>query len=115
MKLSNTARWSLAALVAVIALIVALWPRGADDGGDRQVASTRGESSSVPSQQEPGDPVPGLAACPRNENPSSMPAGPLSGITVECLSDGTVIDFSTESGHSRSSDRTDDGLKFGRH
>ncbi|MBJ8346059.1 TlpA disulfide reductase family protein [Antrihabitans sp. YC2-6] len=97
MKLSNSARWSLAALVAVIALIVALWPRagGSGDADGSDIASSRASSTNPSAQALPGEPVAGLSDCPRSENADAAltAAGPLVGITLECLGSGAVIDL----------------------
>jgi thiol-disulfide isomerase/thioredoxin len=100
-RLSNTGRWSLAALVVVVALIVAIWPRGdSDETGSRGYADSIGNSTVAPQERAPGDTPEALAgvraeaalsACP-TPTPGAVPAGPLAGIRLECLSDGGRID-----------------------
>lgn len=90
---SNSTRWSLVALVMVAALVVAIWPRGSDDGvnyqdrfGERpasgapglatdpaELAALRGEAALLP--------------CPQATAPAGEAAA-LVGIVVPCL-DGT--------------------------
>ncbi|SEK51719.1 TlpA family protein disulfide reductase [Rhodococcus maanshanensis] len=100
MRLSNTGRWSLAALVVVAALIVAIWPRGdSEETGSRSYADY-GVPTAAPQERASGDTPEALAgvraeaalsACPAPA-PGAVPAGPLAGIGLECLSDGGRID-----------------------
>jgi thiol-disulfide isomerase/thioredoxin len=99
--LSNTGRWSLAALVVVAALIVAIWPRGdSDETASSGYSGYRGVPTAAPQERSPGDTPEALAGvraeaaltpCP-TPAPGAVPAGPLAGIGLECLSDGGRID-----------------------
>ncbi|MFD4183429.1 TlpA family protein disulfide reductase [Rhodococcus sp. NPDC058514] len=101
MRLSNTGRWSLAALVVVAALIVAIWPRGdSDDTGSRGYSDYIGVPTAAPQERSAGDTPEALAgpralaalsACPA-PTPGAVPGGPLAGIELECLTDGGRID-----------------------
>ena len=94
--MSNTGRWTLAALVAVIALVVALWPRASDDE-----PSADGPSSVQTGQSAPADPgavaqartQAALTPCPGPTGQESNPASPLAGITLDCLADGRPVDL----------------------
>lgn len=102
--MSNTGRWTLAALVAVVALTVALWPRGGDNSADQSAGVTTGRMGSTVA----AGPAPGAAAraeaalepCPRAggavpsaaQHPAPASAA-LSGITVGCLADGLPVDL----------------------
>ncbi|MGC0366423.1 thiol-disulfide isomerase/thioredoxin [Rhodococcus sp. 27YEA15] len=100
--MNSAARWSLAALVVVAALVVAIWPRGADD----TPASTAGTSSSTyqpPSFTPSSDSLDtlrseaSLAACPTPVGPA--PAGSaLTGLTLDCVSDGSSVDLAAALG-----------------
>jgi thiol-disulfide isomerase/thioredoxin len=94
--MSRTGRWSLAALVAVVALIVALWPRGgADESADNvtglpgdRMATTSAVAGPAPDSTDRARA--GLEPCPRAEGSGS---GALAGITVGCLADGDPVDL----------------------
>lgn len=100
MRPSTAGRWSLAALVVVVALIVAIWPRGSDDAPS---TAEPGMSSSraAPVDRRPQDDPQALAsirdtaalnACPA---PGDRPApqGPLVGELFECVGDGSAVDL----------------------
>ncbi|WP_280263905.1 TlpA family protein disulfide reductase [Nocardia wallacei] len=81
-------RWTLAVLIAVVALAVAIWPRGERDARTDTGAAPGGSAAISDGQRAAA----ALAACPRPE--SAAPAsGPLSGITVGCLADGRPMDL----------------------
>ncbi|GAA4481622.1 TlpA disulfide reductase family protein [Rhodococcus olei] len=100
--MSNAGRWSLAVLVVVAALVVAIWPRG---GGDEAVPRGYADYRSggaVPSavERSPGDTDEALAAarsaaaldsCPEPA-PGTAATGPLAGLDLVCLGDGRRID-----------------------
>ncbi|WP_181762808.1 TlpA disulfide reductase family protein [Rhodococcus spelaei] len=99
--MSNAGRWSLAALVVVIALVVAIWPRGSsDDSGTRSYADYVSQGTTPAPERAPGETDQSLAgardraaltACPAPAA-GTTPAGPLAGITLACLADGRRID-----------------------
>lgn len=100
MRVSSGARWSLAALVVVVALIVAIWPR--DKGDDADVADYPGANRPTSQQERRGDDTAealaplradaALAACPTPTAP--VPDGSvLKGITLECIGDGSRVDL----------------------
>ncbi len=85
----------------VAALVVAIWPRGGDDGETGDAYADR-FSGDRPVPTATGDPVSSearaaadLAECP---DPSGAPApagSPLAGITLDCLADGTPVDVAS--------------------
>lgn len=81
------ARLALAGLITVVALAVALWPRGGGGtvAGDRQV-----QSSALVSDQLRAEA--GLTACPQPAA-GAVGHGPLAGITLSCLADGKPVDL----------------------
>ncbi|WP_280373035.1 TlpA family protein disulfide reductase [Nocardia abscessus] len=78
-------RWALAGLIAVLALAVAVWPRG-DDG------ETTGPRSTSLATGVPDDlrAAAGLPDCP---SAAATGNGPLAGITLECLANGRPVDL----------------------
>ncbi|MFC9788077.1 TlpA family protein disulfide reductase [Rhodococcus sp. NPDC127528] len=102
MRFSNAGRWSLAALVVVIALVVAIWPRGgSDETAPRTYADYVSQGTTPAPERAPGDSdqslataraAAALAACPAPAT-GATPAGPLAGLTLECLADGRRIDL----------------------
>ncbi|WP_455900766.1 redoxin family protein [Rhodococcus gordoniae] len=100
MRPSTAGRWSLAALVVVIALIVAIWPR---DRGDTPSAAGSGPAtpSAASVDRRPQDDAQVLAplreaaaleSCPRPGVPGPA-AGPLAGLVFECVGDGSSVDL----------------------
>ncbi|WP_234012374.1 TlpA family protein disulfide reductase [Nocardia cyriacigeorgica] len=80
-------RWVLSALIVVVALAVALWPRGTDDSTtveDRVTSAAR-----IDPQQRAAA---GLAECPRPAD-GAVGSGPLAGLALTCLADGERIDL----------------------
>ncbi|MFI5781398.1 TlpA family protein disulfide reductase [Nocardia sp. NPDC051570] len=82
-------RWTLAALIAVVALAVAIWPRGAH-GTSRTTAETTRVPSAAVSQDMRA--AARLADCPVPAS-DARGRGPLAGITVDCLADGRPVDL----------------------
>ncbi|MCM6772728.1 TlpA family protein disulfide reductase [Nocardia sp. CDC159] len=81
-------RWTLAALIAVVALAVAIWPRGA-----RETPRAASETTRPPAAVSPGlRAAAQLADCPRPA-PGAVGSGPLAGITVDCLATGGPVDL----------------------
>ncbi|MEV0250085.1 TlpA disulfide reductase family protein [Nocardia sp. NPDC050712] len=80
-------RWVLVGLITVVALAVALWPRGgaAETGPDHQVQQTAQVSAAQRAAA-------GLAPCPQPA-PGATAAGPLAGLTLDCLADGKPVDL----------------------
>ncbi|MEU7767554.1 TlpA disulfide reductase family protein [Nocardia sp. NPDC049190] len=78
-------RWGIVGVIAVVALAVALWPRGDDGEANPGRQQPTGVSSALRAEA-------GLAACPQ---PAAGAAGngPLAGITLECLADGRPVDL----------------------
>lgn len=94
---NSAARWSLAALVVVAALVFAIWPRSEEPQPD---VTGAGRGTAVVEDRRSADTAEALAPlreraelapCP---TPSSDTAssGPLTGITLECIGDGTRVD-----------------------
>ncbi|MGN7135221.1 TlpA family protein disulfide reductase [Rhodococcoides corynebacterioides] len=99
MRPSSAARWSLAALVVVIALIVAIWPRDDDastpgsfaEYRDRAGTTATGDAPEVDLGAERA--AAGLAECPRPATGAAESTGPLAGLRVTCLADGAPVDL----------------------
>lgn len=94
----TSARWSLAALLVVVALVFAIWPRS----DDPQPSSARpGQSTPLMEERRDVDTAEalaplreraGLAACPAPTG-SVDAQGPLDGIELECIGDGTDVEL----------------------
>lgn len=104
-------RWSLVALILVLAMIYALWPRDDASGlqptpgaGQRTPGTDERRSADTPEALAPLRKDADLAACPASTGASAGPlsgvsagpvsgvsAGPLSGISLECLGDGSQV------------------------
>ncbi|MEU0876016.1 TlpA disulfide reductase family protein [Nocardia brasiliensis] len=82
-------RWALAGLIAVLALTVALWPRGNRDADPATDTARSPGSAGVAEQQRVAA---GLAPCPRPA-PGAQSAGPLAGLTLNCLADGSPVEL----------------------
>ncbi|GAB2717602.1 TlpA disulfide reductase family protein [Nocardia thraciensis] len=82
-------RWTLAVLIAVVALAVAIWPRGGRDAPTNTTAATPGGSAAVSEGQRAAA---ALVDCPRAESPAPS-SGPLRGVTGGCLADGRPVDL----------------------
>ncbi|MBF6128924.1 redoxin family protein [Nocardia brasiliensis] len=82
-------RWALAGLIAVLALTVALWPRGNRDADPATDTARSLGSAGVAEQQRAAA---GLAPCPRPA-PGAQSAGPLAGLTLNCLADGSPVEL----------------------
>lgn len=99
MSRSSAARWSLAALVVVVALIVAIWPRGDDPTGPASFADYRDTFGAAPTDDAtdtelaPLRTEAALAACPVPAAGAPAPAGPLAGLRTTCLADGVPVDL----------------------
>ena len=89
------ARWTIVFVVVMVALVVAIWPRGGDSGISDDPTTTVGTQTSV--AVEPGELAgarteAALADCPE---PAAAP-GPdaaLAGITAECLGTGRAYNL----------------------
>lgn len=98
--LSPSARWTIAALVVVLALIVAIWPRHADTPEPGPAGLSQSGSTSVPGlQANVSDEDMVKARAQAALEPCPVPAGPtpagskLAGVTVPCLADGSQVDL----------------------
>lgn len=79
--MTSAARWSLAGLVLVVAAVVAIWPRDPDPPAEPpppDLAAARAEAA--------------LQPCPSADSPDGPRS--LAGVEVECLADGSQVDFS---------------------
>jgi thiol-disulfide isomerase/thioredoxin len=96
--MSASARWSLAALVVVGALIAAIWPRG---GAEAPAPIQPGPAAGAQYTQErrPADTPEALAGpraqaalapCPSGTG-DVAPGSPLGGLTLGCLADGSPV------------------------
>ncbi|MGA9871295.1 MAG: TlpA disulfide reductase family protein, partial [Rhodococcus sp. (in: high G+C Gram-positive bacteria)] len=108
--MSSAARWSLAALLLVGALVYAIWPRGDEPVSDTALPGqgVPGQGAPIAEERRAADTADALAplreraqlaACPTSDaggpsgGQSSGPAsGPLSGIVLECIGDGSLVD-----------------------
>ena len=101
MRSSSAGRWSLAALVVVVALIVAIWPR---DRGEAPspTGSAPTTPTAAPVDRRPQDDAQALAplretaalnSCPQPGVSPPSPAGPLAGLILECVGDGSSVDL----------------------
>lgn len=80
-------RWGLVGLIVVVAAAVALWPRG----GDESAAPERPAATAAPvAAQQRAEAA--LAPCP-SAVPGAVGSGPLAGITLGCLADGSSVDL----------------------
>lgn len=95
---SHAGRWSLAALVVVAALIVAIWPRGGD-GSDARTDRVEGAAPTAV-ERSAGDTdgvlaaarsAAALAPCPDPVQGDNA-VGPLTGVDLVCLGDGRRVD-----------------------
>lgn len=98
MRSSSAGRWSLAVLVVVVALIVAIWPRDAeapDSGGSGRPTGTAApvdrRAQDDAQALEPLRAEANLQPCPAPTG--TEPAGPLTGMTFECVGDGSSVDL----------------------
>jgi thiol-disulfide isomerase/thioredoxin len=98
---SSALRWSLAALVVVIALIVAIWPRGGDEptgpSSYDEFRNSIGTATQPPSTTSDADlsglrAAAALSACP-TPSAGSTASGPLDGLMLTCLADGSPVDL----------------------
>ena len=92
-------RWSLVALILVVGMVYALWPRNDVPGlapmqtpslGQRAPSTDERRAADTPEALESLRQDAALAACP---TASSDSAGPLTGITLECIGDGSYVDL----------------------
>lgn len=98
--LSASARWTVAALVVVLSLIVAIWPRDSADPGPSPSGMPTTGSSALPGLEAAvtdddlakGRERAALQPCPVATSPT--PAGSkLAGVTAPCLADGSTVDL----------------------
>lgn len=100
--MSNAARWSLVVLAVVVALAVAIWPRGGDDlpaGSGSAPTSAYQPPTFTPSSESLGQlrEQAGVASCPTPV--AAAPAGAaLAGISLDCLADGSSVDLAAAVG-----------------
>lgn len=92
-------RWSLVALILVVGMVYALWPRSESPGAQRSDGPGLGQAGPSTAERRAADTPEalaplrqnaGLAACP---TPSGTSTGPLTGITLECIGDGSYVDL----------------------
>ena len=80
-------RWTLVALVLVVAGVVALWPRSGDGQSQERTAATRQAPDLGVARN-----LAALRPCPRGGDDGPQP---LRGITATCLGDGASTDVAT--------------------
>jgi thiol-disulfide isomerase/thioredoxin len=98
--LSVSARWTIAVLVVVIALIVAIWPRQAQSPAPAPNGISQSGSTAVPGlQANVSDEDMANARLQAALEPCPVPVGPapvgskLAGVSVPCLADGSQVDL----------------------
>ncbi|MGW5308522.1 TlpA family protein disulfide reductase [Nocardia thailandica] len=81
-------RWGLVALIAILAVAVALWPRDGDDADVPGPTAAHPPAAISDAQRAAA----GLAPCPR---PAAgvTDSGPLAGLSLGCLADGAPVDL----------------------
>lgn len=84
-------RWMLAALALVIALIVALWPRGEDAPSSVATPTTSASQPAPDDAAGVAAPAGLVRACP----PVGAAEGALSGVAVDCLATGQRVDLAS--------------------
>jgi len=93
LPLSGAARWTLVGVAVVIALIVAVWPRGSGapvaDSAGAPIAATPAELQSAAADAA-------LAPCPAAGAPRAV--GPLAALSLPCLGGGPAVDLATALG-----------------
>ncbi|HEY5853438.1 MAG TPA: TlpA disulfide reductase family protein [Aldersonia sp.] len=92
-NVSNTGRWTLAALVAVLALVVALWPRErsadvATGAGIAQITAPPAATAAVTAADRAAAE---LEPCPVPTGAAGT--GPLTDVRLGCLADGGPVDL----------------------
>ncbi|WP_188586886.1 TlpA disulfide reductase family protein [Gordonia jinhuaensis] len=99
---SASARWTIAAAVVVVALVVAIWPRDSNDGSSTENAQSAQVSSATDGANTAGvatpTGTPGELAAARSAaalEPCRVGGSPqvakLAGITAECLGDAATV------------------------
>ncbi|MFZ2176723.1 MAG: TlpA disulfide reductase family protein [Rhodococcus sp. (in: high G+C Gram-positive bacteria)] len=97
--MSSAARWSLATLVVVVALVVAIWPRNDGEApsyedrfgsGARTTASVTADPEALSELRSAA----GLTSCPTPSGASTQNSV-LSGIVLECVGDGSPVDLAS--------------------
>ncbi len=97
---STSARWTLAVLIVVVALIVAIWPRSSPDPAPAPSAASTDGTGKLPGLQaavSDDDMVKarekaGLQPCPAVPGPAPENSA-LKGVLVPCLADGSTVDL----------------------
>lgn len=93
---SSALRWNVLGVVVVVALVVALWPRD-DAAAPASAAPSRASSTAAPADGDtdlaPARAAAALAACPTGAPGAGTAAGPLAGVTLDCLADGRPLDL----------------------
>lgn len=103
---SSTVRWNVVGLAVVAALVVALWPRGTPSPAAAPASSSAAATSGSASAPSTSTPVPAadlvvpraaadLLPCPAPVAGATAGSGPLAGLSLECLGDGTTVDLGT--------------------
>ncbi|MCX4093642.1 TlpA family protein disulfide reductase [Nocardia sp. alder85J] len=83
-------RWTLVAVIAVVALAVAVWPR------DHHRSAAAGPVASSETVAVPGElrAAAGLTDCPHPAaGVAPVTTGPLAGLTLDCLATGAPVDL----------------------
>lgn len=95
---SASARWSLAALVVVVALVVAIWPRGDDATSPSSFQDLRdAQGTSAPAAASDAELAPVRDAAALQPCPDLGEAAPadsvLAGVSATCLATGAPVDL----------------------
>lgn len=101
---SSSLRWNVLGLAVVVALVVALWPRTSGVPAAAPAPAGAAAASAAPGAPPAGTPVPaadlvapraaaGLRPCPVPVAGATPGTGPLAGLRLECLGDGSTVDL----------------------
>ncbi|WP_157120876.1 TlpA disulfide reductase family protein [Nocardia miyunensis] len=82
-------RWTFVGLIVIVALAVAVWPRGRHENPSGTTATALKVPASVSAGQRSAA---ALADCPTATAPGPA-KGPLAGIGLDCLADGRTVDL----------------------
>lgn len=97
--MSSSTKVGIGLLIVLIALMVAIWPRGDDgfDAGSPATPNPPGDTQSPVDEDALASArvSAGLVSCPPSgeADPGAPAAGPLAGLVLECLGDGSAVDL----------------------
>lgn len=89
MAVGRRVRWLIAGVVVVVAVVVAVWPRG------QQPAPSPAAAPPSPVDLAPARAAAHLAPCPTAPKPASTAVSTGLHVTVTCLANGTPVDLAS--------------------